>query len=247
MDVEKYISDIDTARFGFKIAKINDFDSDIGMLLTQFKKSGIKLIISRINSGNIKLINELEDFNFRIKDTQLTVSHNMENTELLFDEFSKIKDVIIQEAQENDVDDVANLSFNSFRGYGHYAADNRMDIEKSNDIYKDWARRSCIDKKVADYMFVAKVGNKVVGFLSLKIERENEKIFGIQHLGAVDKNYRNYNVFRLLILKCLMNGIESKHDWQQSFLLSTNYPVLRSYLKLGFKISGSNHTLHCWL
>jgi hypothetical protein len=96
-------------------------------------------------------------------------------------------------------------------------------------------------------MFIAKINNQIAGFLTLKINNERGKVYGIQHLGAVDKNFRNYNVFRNLILKCLIAGIEYKHNWHESYLLSTNYAVLRSYLKMGFKITDSNHTMHCWL
>lgn len=249
MDEKKYISELDTLRFGFKIAKVNNFDSNTENQIYKLKKFGVKLIISRINSRNINLINELEDLNFRIKDTQLTFSHDLKNIDQLINELSdkEKENVLIQEAQEADTDIVGKIAYNAFRGYGHYAADNRMDSEKSNEIYRDWAQKSCIDKSIADYMFIAKINSQIAGFLSLKINRENENVYGIQHLGAVDENYRNFSVFRLLILKCLLVGIEKNHDWQQTFLLSTNIPVIRSYFKMGFKISDSNHTMHCWL
>jgi hypothetical protein len=245
--MKNYISKIDSERFGFKISKLNSFEPDLKSQIKQLKINGVKLIISRINSNNIKLLNELEDLNFRIKDTQLTVTHSFSNTEKIIEDFSQINDVSIEEAMENDTNIIANLAYEAFKGYGHYSVDEKLDKEKSNYIYKDWAQRSCTDKSVADYMFIAKINNQIAGFLTLKINNERGKVYGIQHLGAVDKNFRNYNVFRNLILKCLIAGIEYKHNWHESYLLSTNYAVLRSYLKMGFKITDSNHTMHCWL
>ena len=162
----------------------------------------------------------------------------MKNVDLLIHDFINKDNLFIQNAQIDDISAVEKIAYYSFKGYGHYAADNRLDKEKSNDIYVDWARKSCIDKSVADHMFVAKIGNQVAGFLSLKTILENDKSYGIQHLGAIDKEFRNFNVFKLLILTCLKTGIDKKHNWQQTFLLSTNMPVIRSYIKMGFKISG---------
>lgn len=245
--MESHVSKIDSKRFGIKISKINVFDTNIESQLIELKKLGVKLIISRIDSNNIELINKLEDFKFRIKDTQLTFYHNLMNIDQLIIYFKERNDVIVEQAQISDKTLVGEIAFNAFKGYGHYAADNNLDIEKSNYIYKDWAQKSCIDKGIADHMFVAKVNGQIAGFLSLKVVNEKGKVYGIQHLGAIDKKFQNYNIFRLLILHCLKTGLENKHDWQQTFLLSTNIPVTRSYLKMGFTISESNHTMHCWL
>ena len=247
MEIKEVISKIDTDRFGFKVAKINSFKNDIATDLNELKKLGVKLIISRVNSNNITLVNNLEELNFRIKDTQLTFTHDLKNIETYKSQINNLNEVKIEEAEFNDSKFVGDLAFEAFKGYGHYAANKELDSNKSNEIYRDWAQKSCVDKKVADYMFLAKINENVGGFLSLKVENKNGEKFGTQHLGAVDKKYRNLDIFRQLIIKCLNTGKEKKHSWQQTYLLTTNIPVMRSYLKLGFKISESHHTMHCWL
>lgn len=248
MNIKDYISDIDSKRFGFKIAKTSDFSEGIGLVVSELRKSGVRLIISRVKSADIELINEMEDFNFRIKDTQITLRRNLEGVEQLIEEnnYNKTK-FILRQAVTDDKKAVGYIALDAFKNYGHYAANKQLDINKANKIYKDWAERSCNDKTVADYMFVAEMENRIAGFLSLKVNKENKTIIGIQHLGAVDKLYRNDGVFRLLIIKCLIQGAHDRHNEHRTYLLAVNYPVIRSYQKLGFKISDTHHTMHCWL
>ena len=245
--MKNFISELDTNRFGFRVAKINTFNENLENEIIDLKNLGVKLIISRVKCNDINLINKLEDLNFRIKDTQLTFLHDMKNMEEYFSEINNKNDIVIELATVDDVEAVGKIASQSFQGYGHYAANKGLNKKKINEIYVDWAQKSCIDKKVADYMFVAKIKNRIGGFLSLKIVNDDEFIYGVQHLGAVDKEFRNMDIFRLLIKKCLIIGKEKNHNWQQTYLLSTNIPVIRSYLKIGFKISDSNHTMHCWI
>lgn len=247
MCIESFISEIDTQRFGFKIAKINEFNEGFEDLVNDLRNVGVKLIISRVPSDNVVLVNRLEELNFRIKDTQLTFMHDLKGIDAFQKDLINKENIKVVLAKKEDVNDVGKIALQSFKGYGHYSANKMLDPIKSNEIYEDWAKKSCIDKNVADYMFVAKLNNKIGGFLSLKIVNDGSHIYGIQHLGAVDKDYRNMDIFRLLIKKCLMVGIANNHNWQQTFLLSTNIPVMRSYIKIGFKISGSNYTMHSWL
>lgn len=244
MSINNHISSIDTERFGFKIAKINEFSENLENEIIGFKNSGVKLIISRVGCNNIALINKLEDLNFRIKDTQLTFVHDLNSIE---EEINNKKSVVIELAQKKDAEAIGKIALRSFKGYGHYSADNRLDSKKANEIYVDWAQKSCIDKNIADYMFIAKVDNCIGGFLSLKTIYKDDSAYGVHGIGAVDKDFRNMDIFKLLIKKCLIIGKEKNHTLQQTFFLSSNIPVIRSYLKIGFKISDSNHTMHCWL
>ena len=73
-------SKIDTIRFGFKVGKTD------GEIFRESSPKEIKdicdeykLIIARVNLDDIDLINKLEDIGFRIKDTQITYQHNLNN------------------------------------------------------------------------------------------------------------------------------------------------------------------------
>ncbi|MDD4729707.1 MAG: hypothetical protein PHN55_13280 [Dysgonamonadaceae bacterium] len=245
MKIEDYYSELDSKRFGINIAKVNDFNfQNYSSILKELKLKGIKLILTRVNSEKIQLINALEENGFRVKDTQLTLNRKIENYEIIKYQLKDSNNITISEVKECEIEILGDIAYNAFQGYGHYNMNKLLDSEESNMIYKDWTIRSCRDKNVADFVFVAKVNDDVAGFLTLKNINSQ---YGVQYLGCVVEKYRNFGVFRMLINECMIKGIELNNNWQQTFLLSINYPVISSYLKLGFKISESNHTMHCWL
>ena len=82
MDINQYESYIDTKRFGFKTAKINNAENLTLDTFNLLKKNDFKFIISRVPSENIELINFLEDNGFRIKDIQLTYKFDLEKQEI---------------------------------------------------------------------------------------------------------------------------------------------------------------------
>ena len=79
VNFREFLSPLDRARFGFEVAKVDDFTSGIDPLLDQFRANSVKLVVSRIPSADISLLNELEDRGFRIKDTQLTYRYSLTN------------------------------------------------------------------------------------------------------------------------------------------------------------------------
>ena len=78
-------SRIDSKRFGFKVGKINPKHiSDIKS--SDFNNSQYKLIIARVRSSDIELINELESLGFKLKDSQFTMKNgDLKAPELNFD------------------------------------------------------------------------------------------------------------------------------------------------------------------
>ncbi len=74
---DKYYSELDSNRFKLKVAKINDFGSDPTKTLNEFTVSDYNLLLCKIDTRNIGLINILEDFGFRIKDGQVTYKYEI--------------------------------------------------------------------------------------------------------------------------------------------------------------------------
>jgi len=246
---EEVISKLDSKRFGVTVAKVDSYNTSVEEDVKTLKAWGVDLVISRIPSDQIALINQLESFGFRLKDTQLTFEYSLEKNPTVTFPKPENESLVIEQAHEADAERVGELSYEAFKGYGHYACNDRLDQNQANEIYRDWAKRSCVDRKVADHLLVARVGGVVAGFLSIKNERENgsSAVVGVQHLGAVDSNFRSYGVFRNLVNACLRVGRTEGHVKHRTFLQSINIPVIRSYLNAGFKNAGSKHTLHAWL
>jgi hypothetical protein len=247
MGVEQHISELDTKRFGYKVARINEFSTDYELILQKLKKFDVRLVISRINSNEIQLINKLEDKGFRIKDTQLILKHELNNTEQFKIDLNYEKNILIRESKISEAEEIAKIAFNSFEKYGHYSENLNLPLNKVAEIYYDWAFKSCIDKNVADKVVIAVENSKIIGFVSIKLHNKLKSPFSFLNVGAIDKNYRNRGLFRLLIKKCLVLSGEYNMKWSETKILTINIPVNRSLHNLGFKFNGSEHTLHCWL
>ncbi len=241
MNILKYHSLLDTERFGFKIAKINTLDEPIEDLLNNLKINDYRLILSKVNALDIDLINELEENGFLLKDIQLTYKYEVNEPV----PYKLPEDLIIREANLSDKKALYDIAINSFQKYGHYAADPKLDSDKCKEIYGDWIVRS-FEKKVADNILVAEVNGKVAGFLSHKIYVNNFK-YAAGGIGAVDPTYRNKDIFKAITISGLNWASENNCDWVEHNVLITNYPVNRSFSKLGFKISNSFITFHKWL
>jgi len=241
MDLVKFHSALDTERFGFNIAKINDFDFPVVDILKALKSNNYKLIISKVKANDLQLISELERLGFELKDIQVTYKKDTSG----ISPFTKSANVKIRDAKLSDKDTLVNIAQKSFKDYGHYAADKKLDSKKCNEIYSDWIVRS-FDKQVADNILVAEIDGQVAGFLSHKIYGSVTK-YAAGGIGAIDPFYRNKSIFKEITVAGIDWARSNNCEWVEHNVLVTNYPVNRSFSNLGFRIQNSFVTFHKWL
>lgn len=240
--MEKYISDIDSKRFGIKVAKINRFANDPTELLENAKAQGIDLIMSRVPTSEIALINTLEKIGFRLKDVQLTYNSNL----AIIAEQPENMEFFLRDASSSDAEQISKIAEQAFQNYGHYYADEILRHETSS-IYKEWAQNSCKNNDIADKIIVAEMEGEVIGFLTFKIQENAAGKFAIGGIGAVAPKSHKIGVFRAINIEgmkwCKSAGIgRVEHN-----VLATNFPVNSTYSKLGFTVIRSEVTLHCWV
>ncbi len=241
MKIEDFISEIDTQRFGFRVAKINNFDFPILEILHFLKENNFKVVISKIDSANIPLLNEMEKNGFLIKDFQLTYKFIL-NEQVC--DFSINSMISVREFTLNDLEKISDIAINSFVNYGHYSNNHIFDQKKVPQIYEDWVRRSCLDKNVADQVFIAELDNEVIGFLSLKLVASDGLNKCVFTLGAVDKRFRNKNVMKKLIYETIIWAKQNCNDWIETYVLASNYSVIKVFTDSNFFVSNSFITLH---
>ena len=238
----KHISNIDTKRFGFKIAKINHFDKSPSELVAELKAEGTKLIMSRVSASNMDLISTLEKIGFRLKDVQLTYNSNL----------SKIPDQLgsleftIRDATDNDAEQISKIAEQAFHTYGHYYADDRLKNQTSA-IYKEWALNSCLNKQIADKVIIAEFQGNVIGFLTFKIQENDQGKHAVGGIGAVSSIHRNMGVFKAINIAGLKWSKKIGLNRLEHNVLATNFPVNATYSKLGFNIIHSEVTMHFWM
>lgn len=245
MQINDLISELDTVRFGFKVAKIDADETDLQELLKLLAFDDVKLCITKVSLERLQLLNILEGNGFLIKDIQVTYKYDLNQAIPIINDTKNT--ILIREATSEDSYEMEKLARVSFSNYGHYAADSRLPIGKVGEIYGDWAKRSVEDKNVADKVFVAEVNSEIAGFLSFKIHNHDAYSYAAGGLGCVSEKFRNQNIFRLITIAGLEWGKQANLAWEEHNVLINNYPVNHSFIKLGFKIYKSFATLHCWL
>lgn len=242
-------SEIDSNRFGIKIGKINEtifeyqyFDD----IINHFFQEKYDLIFARIDVKSIKYINKLEKNGFTVKDIQTTLHYNLKN-KTKNDLPKKSKHFNVREFKKTDIEMFVKITRLSFNGYGHYFADDKLLKKDCLDSYGDWAYNTCTDPTIADKIFVVDLDGEIIGFLSFKIHERNGKRYGVGGIGAVHPEYRNLGVFRDITIAGLEWGIDNNLDWEEHNVLTDNFPVNKSFIKLGFKPEKLVLTLHGWI
>lgn len=242
--MHRFISDIDTARFRFPIAKIPYPCSNIETVLQELRTFSVKLIISRVNLDDLVYLNKLETLGFQIKDIQLTWNYNInilnEPPLEVFKEYS------ICSFKATHLTKMIEITKESFNNYGHYFSDDILDKSKCLEIYLDWIIRCCRDKSLADNILVAEKDGIAIGYLALKQNEDLEGSYVSGVIGAVASKYRNIGVFRSINLQSIYWAKSIGANRIENNVLATNFPVSKSYSRMNFSIIRSEATLHYW-
>lgn len=242
-------SKIDSDRFGIKVGKIteNFFDDKRSIVdgVKHFIENDFELILARIDFSRINIINGLEKCGFMIKDAQSTLIYPLKNNEI---KIIPKKDLFnVREFKISDIDALVNITLMSFNKYGHYSADERLNGKDCLDAYIDWVRNCCINEKVADKIFVAELNDEIIGYLSFKTNSIADKKYASGVVGAVNPDFRNKGVFRDIAIAGLEWGLENNFDWEEHNVLANNFPVNKSFTKIGFRPNKFMITLHGWM
>ena len=239
-------SKIDSDRFGIKVGKVpEDFFQENGV--EYFIDNGFELIITRIDITNLELINSLELSGFVLGDTQ-TVFQQPLNKEKLNNFEVRNKDYVYRGYHPTDLDTLMEITETSFDGYyGHYFNDKRLNQKDCLDAYVDWVHNSCVDEKLTDAIIVAEKNGEIGGYISVKIYYCDGKKYGDGVLGAVSPNHRGLGLFSDIGLKVLKWCAENDCEWVENNVVINNYPVVRTYIGLGYKPYKAMVTLHGWV
>ena len=114
--MEQHISHLDSERFGFPVARINEFQKPVLLVLERFQGLGVRLVISRVPADQIQLLNEMEQAGFRLKDIQVTYNYDLQRPlpRAAKDGYS------YRAFRSNDREDIEAIAAQAFQDYGHY-------------------------------------------------------------------------------------------------------------------------------
>lgn len=126
--------------------------------------------------------------------------------------------------------------------YSRFKVDVNFGNNAFEKLYKVWIDNS-INRKIADEVFVVRENEKEIGFITLNILNNTATI----GLLAVDMNYRNKTIGRILIAKveqyCYEKGVKSIEVATQQ----NNINACRFYERNGFQILKCEAIYHLWI
>lgn len=236
-----FLSPIDTERFGVTAARALNVTSPFLESVLHFSKEHqVQFLMARCDMGDMEAVQAMEAEGFFLTDTLLYYEGSTESPSPA----TGLKSLIIRPLADGEGQAVQELAALSFHGYyGHYHADPRLNRDKCDEVYASWAYRSCVQRDVADEVFVAEKGNAICGFAAVKIHdsRTGEFI-----LNAVHPRYWKIGVYSQLISQAkrllFQRGIER-------IIISTqlsNVAVQKVWTREGFWLSHGFYTLHKW-
>jgi ribosomal protein S18 acetylase RimI-like enzyme len=200
----------------------------------------INLLIARCSTKELYTAQKMESLGSLLMDT------------LVYYGFDLVKRTIPDDSPRShlrkfvpeDKTQIENVAAAAFAGYyGHYHADPRLDPKKCDEGYVSWAVRSCTSKQVADEVLVAERENKIVGFLTLRLNSPKE-VEGV--LFGVTPEAQGVGIGRSLMVE----GLKWCNDQQaKEMVISTqvtNVAVQKVWCRVGFEPTHSYYTFHKW-
>jgi GNAT superfamily N-acetyltransferase len=236
-----YLSSIDEERFGIKAARAPNVTPDnLPLILEYCKVNKIILLIARSSTTDLQVAQAMEREGFILMDTLVYYARNLVKASIPPDT-GEIPVRTVRSGEEEDVRKVAAKSFGGY--YGHYHADERLDREKCDETYIDWAYRSCISRDVADEVLVADLDGSIVGFATLRFNSPEEAdgvLFGVAPEAQGRGVYRSF----------MINAMEwFLSKGAKDMIVSTqvnNIAVQKVWTRVGFEPCYSYYTFHKW-
>ena len=233
-------SPLDENRFGVRTARAMNLTAHLLPQVMDFcHQHEVQFLITRCSTKDLSAVQAMQRNGFLLMDTMVYFRYDLMCTAV-----PERRDVDIRFVQGDDTEIVSRIASQAFHEYdGHYHADPRLNRSSCDDLYVDWALRSCTQKDLADEVLVAKLDDEVVGFLTIKLLK-NQEADG--RLFAVLPQAHGRGIGQALLIEALH---WSKLHGLNAMVISTQITNIASQIsqvRVGFYPHESFYTFHKW-
>ncbi len=241
MASQVYLSRLDEDRFGVRTAKCGRLGSEeIPEVMTFCREHQVELLVARCPTAWLPAAQEMEKQGFLLMDTIIYFSRNIRTGRIP----RSRSGITVRGYRPGDEDEIRRIAGDCFHGYlGHYHADSRLDREKCDEVYADWAYRSCLSRDPADGVVVACVGDDIAGFGTMHM---NDSRQGEGLLFGVSPSFRGQGVYSAIMIHCLNWCTEKGLEEMTISTQVTNLTSQKVWIRLGFEPESSFYTFHRW-
>jgi len=235
-----FISDIDTERFGVVTGRVIGLTSEnLPSVLEFCRVKKAELLIARCDMSDLDAAQSMEREGFLLMDTLIYYCLDLTRQHVPAD-----KGVVcvrpIGSGEEEGMIEVAKTSFRNY--IGHYHADSRLEKNKCDEAYTDWARKAFASRDAENFL-AGEIGGRIVAFGVLRMNNPDE---GEMFLGGIHPDFQGQGIYHSFLCKamtwCLAKGAKK-------MIISTqlkNIPVQKVLVKFGFEIPRGYYTYHKW-
>ena len=239
------LSELDTAHFGVRIARVHlDDEQSLAAAQSFCRDNAVAMLIARCSTNDTDIVNTAEADGFRLMDT-LVYYWQKPNPQAEGAAAARVAGLSIRPVRPGDESRVRKLSETCFEGYrGHYHADPRLDQARCDQAYADWAYRSCLERGPDSEVFVGEIQGEVIAFTT--VVQSAQESLGENLLTGVAAGFRGQGVYAAMVSEAIAwAGRKGCRQVQLSTQI-TNVPVQNAWMRLGFKLKESCYTLHKW-
>ncbi len=234
------LSPLDHERFGIVTARCPATTAENLTEVLEFcRHHDVELLIARCDAADFSAVHALENSGARLMDTLVYWARSIEGgVPALADGPATVRSGKAQDASA-----VRVTAALAFRGYlGHYHTDPRLDRERADEAYADWAYRSCLSRDVADEILVAERSGTIEGFLTIRLKAREAEIV----LNGVSPAAQGTGVYRQLLIASMHRARELGAS---EIIVSTqlsNHRVQHAWARAGFHLASAHYTFHLW-
>jgi hypothetical protein len=245
----------DSGFFGIPMARltlIHDADADraemrgiIASALETSRERGLRHLSVRIDVADAEAIQALEDAGFRMMDALASYIYPLKRPAP-----EPGKDMgVLREYRPEDRDQILDITRDAYRGFrGRYHLDPHLPQERSDDLYVEWAKKSC-DGEWADVVLVTENGQgELHGWASYRQIEPVSTVGGTAirggGLGACrrDKPGAYAGLLRAATIRIHGGGAVTEMQTQVF-----NFATIRLYEAVETQFVRADYTLHAWL
>jgi len=236
-----FLSDIDKERFGIRTARVVGVTvENLHSILEFCRKEQVKLLIARCSIFDLETTQSMERKGFLIMDTLVYYTLALDKKDISSNNIA----IYFRPIHAEEEEEMISVAVESFRGYfGHYHADQRLDNNKCDEAYVDWARKAFISRGSNGNFQVAEIDNRIVAFGVFRINNPDEdELF----LGGIHPDFQGQGIYQAFLYRA-MEWCLSKNA--KRIVISTqinNIAVQKILTRFGFEIAKGYYTFHKW-
>lgn len=235
------LSSIDEEHFGYKTASASYVGKEnIDEMLDFCRANEVEFLIARCSASDLDAVQRMESEGFQLMDTLMYFRYWL-GKKSHFPEMKSVPFLPLETGEEREVEEVAKLAFKDY--YGHYHSDERLDQQKCDEVYSNWAYQACLSRGPEREVLVHKKDGKIIAFLVLEINSEG---YGVPILTGIHPDHQRSGIYAAVAYPTWQWFLSKGLKYSMVSTQATNIAQQKYFIRFGYRPHDAVYTLHKW-